>query len=409
MALGLFQGIGVEVEYMIVDRETLAVRPIADLVLRDARGETVGELEDGDLCYSNELVKHLVELKTNGPAPSPAGLDAVFARGVGVINALLAPHDAMLLPTAMHPLMDPCRDTVLWDHGDLEIYETYHRVFDCRRHGWANLQSLHLNLPFGDDAQFGALHAAVRAALPLIPALAASSPVKEGKITGVMDTRLEAYRANQELVPSIAGGVIPEDVFTPDEYRARILEPMYRDMEKHDPEGVLRDEWLNSRGAIARFDRNTIEIRLIDTQECPAMDISVAAAVWFLVRGLAEGFFCAPSSLRRAPTALLEKIFLGTVRGGGETMIGERDYLGLFGLDGTPRRASMLWRLIAGSLAERYPEFRKFMPGLDIIAERGILAARILRATGTKGGRDDIVRAYRELAGCLARNVPYLP
>lgn len=408
-ALGLFRGIGVEVEYMIVDRETLAVRPISDLVLRDARGVTVSELEDGDLCYSNELVKHLVELKTNGPAINPAGLDEVFAKGVGVINALLAPHNAMLLPTAMHPLMDPCRETVLWDHGDLEIYETYHRIFDCRRHGWANLQSLHLNLPFGDDAEFGVLHAAVRIALPLIPALAASSPLKEGKITGFMDTRLEAYRANQELVPSIAGGVIPEDVFTPNEYRTKILEPMYRDMEGHDPEGVLRDEWLNSRGAIARFDRNTIEIRLIDTQECPAMDNSVAAAVWYLVRGLAEGFFCAPSSLRKAPTDVLGKIFEGTVRDGGEAVINERGYLGLFGLDGTPRRAVMLWRLIAGSLAERYPEFRKFMPGLDIIAGRGTLAARIVRGIGSGGGRDDILRAYRELAGCLARNVPYLP
>lgn len=407
--LRLFQGLGVEAEYMIVERETLAVRPLADRLLRGARGEIVNELEDGDLVYSNELVKHLVELKTNGPAPSPAGLDAVFAKGVEKMNARLAPHGAMLLPTAMHPFMDPGRETALWDHGDLEIYQTYHRIFDCRRHGWANLQSLHLNLPFRGDAEFGALHAAVRAALPLIPALAASSPVMEGRLAGARDARLEFYRTNQEKVPSVAGQVIPEDVFTPAEYRAKILEPMYRDMEALDPEGVLRDEWLNSRGAIARFDRNTVEIRLIDTQECPAMDNAVAWAVVYLVRGLTEGFFSAPASLRKAPTSMLAEVLWNTARYGGEAMITGREYQGLFGLDGTARSALKIWRLLAGSLAERYPEFRPVLPRLEIIAERGTLAERIERGIGKKGGRDDIMRVYRELAGCLAHNVPYMP
>lgn len=408
-ALRLFQGLGVEAEYMIVDRGSLAVRPMADLLLRDSRGEIVNELEDGELVYSNELVKHLVELKTNGPAPSPAGLGAVFAKGVGVMNARLEPHDAMLLPTAMHPFMDPSRETALWDHGDLEIYNTYHRIFDCRRHGWANLQSLHLNLPFGSDAEFGALHAAVRVALPLIPALAASSPVMEGKLTGAMDTRLEVYRDNQKMVPSIAGKVIPENVFTPEEYRAQILEPMYRDMTTLDPEGIVRDEWLNSRGAIARFDRNTIEIRLVDTQECPDMDNAVAWAVTYLVRGLVEGFFCPPASLRKVPAEMLAEMLWSAARKGGNAEIAGREYQGLFGLDGTARSGAKVWRLLAGSLAERYPEFRAALPRLEIIAEKGTLAERIERGIGKKGGREDIARVYRELAGCLARNVPYMP
>ncbi|HPA73602.1 MAG TPA: glutamate-cysteine ligase family protein [Spirochaetota bacterium] len=408
-ALRLFQGLGVEAEYMIVDRESLAVRPIADILLRDARGEIVNELEDGEIAYSNELVKHLVELKTNGPAGDGAGLDALFAKGVEAMNERMAPRGAMLLPTAMHPFMDPKEETKLWDHGDLEIYETYHRIFDCRRHGWANLQSLHLNLPFGSDAEFGALHAAVRVALPLIPALAASSPVMEGRLTGSMDTRLEVYRDNQKKVPSIAGKVIPEDVFTQAGYRAKILEPMYRDMASLDPDEIIRDEWLNSRGAIARFDRNTIEIRLIDTQECPAMDNAVAWAVVYLVRGLVEGFFSPPAALRKFPTDLLAEVLWSAARKGGETVISGREYQGLFGLDGSARSGAKVWRLLAGSLAERYPEFRAVLPRLEMLTGHGTLAERIVRGIGEKGGRDDIARVYRELAGCLAHNVPYMP
>jgi len=39
---------------------------------------------------------------------------------------------------------------------------------------------------------------------------------------------------------------------------------------------VLQNEWLNSRGAIARFERDTIEIRVLDSQETPAAELAIA-------------------------------------------------------------------------------------------------------------------------------------
>ena len=89
------------------------------------------------------------------------------------------------MPTGMHPWMDPAREFELWPHGDREIYAAFDRIFDCRGHGWANLQSMHLNLPFADDDEFGRLHAAIRALLPLLPALAASSPFADGHARGL--------------------------------------------------------------------------------------------------------------------------------------------------------------------------------------------------------------------------------
>ena len=112
---------------------------------------------------------------------------------------------ARLMPTGMHPWMNPRAETVLWPDDGSSIYESYDRLFDCRSHGWSNLQSMHINLPFADDEQFARLHAATRLVLPLLPALAASSPVVDGKPTGLMDYRLEAYRTNQARMPSITG------------------------------------------------------------------------------------------------------------------------------------------------------------------------------------------------------------
>ena len=37
--------------------------------------------------------------------------------------------------------------------------------------------------------------------------------------------------------------------------------------------------WVNSRGATARFDRGTIEIRLLDIQECPAADLAIITLI----------------------------------------------------------------------------------------------------------------------------------
>ena len=44
--LGLFEGWGIELEYMIVDRATLDVRPIGDQLLRAAAGEQVSDFDD---------------------------------------------------------------------------------------------------------------------------------------------------------------------------------------------------------------------------------------------------------------------------------------------------------------------------------------------------------------------------
>ncbi len=143
----LFQGFGIELEYMLVDRDTLAVKPVTDELLKHELGDYGSEFENGMVTWSNELVLHVIELKSTRPESNFSALESAFADNIHRINTLLAARNTMLLPTAAHPFMDPLTETKLWPHDSNDVYEVYNKIFDCRGHGWSNLQSSHLNLP----------------------------------------------------------------------------------------------------------------------------------------------------------------------------------------------------------------------------------------------------------------------
>ncbi len=398
----LFEVFGVELEYMIVDRSTLAVRPIADELLHEMAGQYVDDIARGEFGWSNELVCHVIELKTNGPAPSLAGLAKGFHEEIRFINDRLRPLGAMLLGTGAHPLMNPERDTRLWPHGNREIYHQYDRIFDCRGHGWSNLQSVHLNLPFRGDEEFGRLHAAVRLILPIIPAIAASTPVLDGQVTGMMDTRLETYRHNQDRIPSIAGRVIPEPVFTERDYHRQIFDRIRRDVAPHDPDGVLDVLFLNSRGAIARFDRNAIEIRVIDIQECPAADVAIQDLLVETLRGIVDRPSVPLLEQQAWPEDLLADIFLAVVKDGDEAVITDADYLRSLGIGERRIKAGTAWERLAERAADALATPSR-APLRRILGD-GPLARRLVRRLGPRPGRAELEMVYHELAECLQEN-----
>lgn len=407
--LHLFEGYGVEMEYMIVDRDTLQVRPITDQLIYDEVGAYVSDVEFGKMAWSNELVLHVVELKTQTPTHTLIGLENDFQEHVKKINQMLEKHNAMLLPTGAHPLMNPFEETKLWPHEHNAVYEAYNRIFDCRGHGWANLQSTHLNLPFGNDEEFGKLHAAIRMVLPLIPALAASSPVLDGKLSGLLDTRLEVYRHNQDKIPAIAGKVVPEPVFTQKDYREQILNRMYAAVAPHDPKGVLQEEFLNSRGAIARFDRNAIEIRIIDIQESPVADLAVLQAVVAAIQALVGERWIGIDKLKQWDENRLSDLFLQVVRSGQETVINDRDFIDCFGFDCEDNcTVGELWKhIVAETLnLEEQPHVAH---ALNVILSRGCLSKRIVEALGENPGEEDIHRVYLSLARCLGQGGVFIP
>jgi gamma-glutamyl:cysteine ligase YbdK (ATP-grasp superfamily) len=398
-ALHAFAGYGIELEYMIVDRKTLSVMPIADSLLQAAAGGTVSDVDRGRFGWSNEIVLHLVEIKNPRPDPALEPLAAGFQSEVNAVNRLLKPMGAQLMPGGMHPWMDPSAETRIWPHDHAPIYQAYDRIFDCRQHGQANLQSMHVNLPFADDDEFARLHAAVRLVLPILPAIAASSPIANKRPSGYLDTRMESYRTAVQRVPSVIGRLIPDTVDSRAEYETQVLAHMYRDIAPLDPQGVLQHEWLNARGAIPRFDRNAIEIRVIDMQECPQADLAIAAAAAAVIRALYEARW-SPLALQQAiDTAALANILHACIRDAEQAVIDDSGYLDLFGFPGRWCQAGELWRHLVETTELDLPGV--WHEPLRVILEQGPLARRILRAVGPGCAETHLQRVYGALCECL--------
>lgn len=397
-----FTAFGVEIEYIIVDAETFAVRPIADRLIQRAAGSIVSEVDFGELSWSNELALHVIEFKTTYPAASLAGLSQKFDEHVGRADSLLAEFGARLMPAAMHPFMDPDREMQLWPHESNEIYEAFHRIFDCRGHGWANLQSSHLNLPFADDEQFGRLHAAIRLLLPLLPGLSAASPLAGGGRTGFLDTRLEVYRNNAARIPSVSGNVVPEPIFSREEYEAEVLQRMYRDIASQDPEGILQHEWLNARGAIARWDRHTIEIRVLDTQECPSADLAVLQTIAAVLRRLADESVSSYRVQQQASQRELVELLHATIRDADAAAFTQPTVAKALGLsDLLGGSVGEAWK----ALVDRTGVFDSIEPAarplLDTILREGPVARRIETGLPENPQRDDLLQFCRQLCESL--------
>lgn len=405
--LHLFEGYGIEMEYIIVDNAHLNILPISDKLLEKSSGKIVSEYSRGNMAWSNELVLHLIEIKTDGPAQNLDGAARAFQSEITEIEKILTEFDARLMPGAIHPWMDPFK-VKLWPHEFNPIYEAYNRIFDCRGHGWANLQSTHLNLPFHGDEEFERLHAAVRLILPLIPALAASSPVADGEIKPFLDFRMEKYRTNSIKIPSITGKIVPEAVFTHEEYQAQIFDRMYQDISPFDPDGILQDEWLNSRGAMSRWDRETIEIRVIDIQENPAADIAILEWIINLTKALADEKWASLDDQKKWPHDSLFNILMATAKDGEQAIISNQKFLSLFGLKEKNMTAGELNGHIFDSLKSDYSFSEESSNHLDLISTNGPLARRILNALPNGFYHKDLFEVYKSLCDCLRNGTPFL-
>jgi gamma-glutamyl:cysteine ligase YbdK (ATP-grasp superfamily) len=393
---------------MLVNAETLSVLPVADKLLDLAGGAGAAELQRGEVGWSNEIVLHLVELKTARPAPRLEVMPALFQREVTYANDCLRSLGGVLLGSGMHPWMDPQRDTRIWPHEHRAVYEAFHRVFDCRGHGWSNLQSTHVNLPFSGDEEFGRLHAAVRLLLPLLPALAASSPLVEGRPTGLLDNRMAFYGTNSRRVPSVAGDVVPEPLFRREDYQRDVLDRMYRDVAPFDPERVLQDEFLNGRGAIPRFSRSSIEVRVLDAQECPLADLAIAALVRGVLRLLVEERWASYEVQRSMPSHLLCEVHRASIADAEDAVVATGAYLGAFGLRTTALRASEIWQhLAAEAFASSGVDREAWSVPIDTILARGPLARRILAALDGDYSQHSLRAVYGGLARCLADGRPF--
>jgi gamma-glutamyl:cysteine ligase YbdK (ATP-grasp superfamily) len=405
-----FEVIGIELEYAVVDGD-LRVQRLVEPLFRRLAGRPVSEVEHDGAAFSNELASHVFEIKALAPERSLRTTERRLVQGLrAVLRVLKNDFGARLLPTAMHPFFDPAEGE-LWPRAGRPIYETYARLFPVNSHGWMNVQSCHINLPFGTEQETVLLHNAIACLLPYLPALAASSPVYGGRLGPHVCNRLAFYKSNQKRLPLITAEVVPEFMTSYAQYKREILQPIYRELERIPGGRRLRYEWINSRGAILRFSRRAVEIRVLDSQECPKMDIALAvfirAALKAMVSMMQRGLL--PLPRRR----MLIEDFNQVIHGGSRTAVQAshlRPWLGLV------RRPPTARQILLGLLRQGESEIPKgeldYYPLVEHRIITGNLSERIRREIErrkARGARLPLIvhGIYEELAACLDQNRPW--
>ncbi len=387
---------GPEHEFSIVD-DCLRAIPFADKVIKDYCGKIMNFVELPKFTFGKEMQLHVMEIKANQPFQSPLAFEKTMQNAVETLSSFLQKkYRANLLGTGMHPLIK-LNETGVWPHRHKKIYDEYAKIFNLKQHGWLNIQSFHLNLPYQKETDGVLLHNLLANICPYLPAVAASSPIYEGAFGENVDNRLAFYKINQLGVPSVSGDVVPEYISSFDMYRKDVIGRYSRDLEKAGaPESLLFKEWVNSRGVIFRFDRAAIEVRVMDEQECIKSDVALSCLVRATLRGLMSA---EPNFL---PHNLLVEDFNSVLANGLSSHVQNPH-------GPTARHVCKYFLDIATINATEEEK-----PYLQLIKKRidnGSLSDVIRREVEKKSQHTDLMEAivdvYSTLIKCLATNQPY--
>jgi gamma-glutamyl:cysteine ligase YbdK (ATP-grasp superfamily) len=380
-----------------VVNDELKALPIVDRILKDFHGRIVNFVEQPHFTFGKELQLHVMEIKPNEPFRSPENFEETMQEAVStLLDFLERKYKAHLLGTGMHPLLK-LQETGIWPHRHRQIYEAYSKVFNLKRHGWLNIQSFQLNLPYSNEENGILLHNVLASVCAYLPAIAAASPIFEGGFGRDVDNRLIFYLQNQKEVPSVTGDIVPEYVSSFGEYRKEIIGKYSSDMAEKGAENlILHKDWVNSRGAIFRFDRRAVEIRVMDEQECVRSDVALSCFIRAVVRGLLE------RETELLPHGLLMKDSKSIVADG-------LDARTLHPSGQTARQVCQHLLRIAQENASE--EEQKYLSIVQKRIECGNLSEIIRERVGKKAQRTDfeeaVVNVYSELAKRLMDNQPY--
>lgn len=391
---GTLEVLGPEHEFSIID-EKLTPLPIVDKVIRDVHGRVVNCASLGASSFGKELQAHVAEFKANYPFASPVEFEETMQKAVETILGILENrYNARLLGLGMHPLLR-LGDAKIWSHRDRGIYAAMSKIFDLNQHGWLNIQSFQLNLPYANESEAVRLHNALANVLPYLPAVAASSPIYESKMGAFIDNRLHFYLENQLEVPAITGSLIPEYVGSFEEYENTTVHKYSEELAKlNAPRCLLNKEWMNSRGAIFRRDRKAIEIRIMDEQESIKADVALSCFIRAALRGIMENAESAYSSHET-----LVQNFKQVLRKGLQASVQHPERK-------TAREVCLHLFKIASSNATA--EEKGYLPIVKQRIECGNLSDIILRSVAQKAQKTDleeaIISVYSRFADCLEKN-----
>jgi len=389
--------LGPEHEFSIVNEELKAL-PIVDKIIKDFRGRIVNFVEQPNFTFGKELQLHVMEIKSNEPFKSPVEFEETMHKAaLTIVDFLDRKYKASLLGTGMHPLLK-LKDTRVWPHRHKQIYQVYSKVFNLKQHGWLNIQSFQLNLPYSGEKEAVMVHNLLAEICAYLPAVCASSPIFEGQLGKHVDNRLYFYMLNQREVPSVTGDVVPEYVSSFRQYKEEVIGKYSLDLVRAGVKDcLLYQDWVNSRGVIFRFDRRAFEIRVMDEQECVKSDVALSCFVRALLRGLLKD-----DKTELLPHEMLVKDFSSVILEGLKARV-----LHPFGR--SARHVCARFLDIAWENAT--DEEKKYLPIIKKRVERGnlseIIRERVLRKAQKTDLHEAIVNMYSTLIKCLVDNQPY--
>ncbi len=386
---------GPENEYSLVNSE-LTASPTSDNIIKDYCGKMLNFIELPNFTFGKEMQLHVMEIKANAPFVSPHHFEETMHNAVLTLSDIVQKYKLSLLGSGMHPLLK-LNETGIWPHHHRKIYEEYGKLFNLNQHGWLNIQSFHLNLPYQKQTDAILQHNILSNVCPYLPAISASSPVFEGTLHETVDNRLAFYRINQKEVPSVSGDVVPEYVDSYEAYKKEIIGKYSEDLSKAGASDILLyKEWVNSRGIIFRFDRKALEIRVMDEQECVKSDVALSCFVRATLRGL---LLDKPEFL---PHEMLVRDFTSIVSNGLDAKV-----LNPFGL--TARDVCQKLYEIAWRNADN--EEKQYLPLIEKRIKNGSLSDMIRKSILKKVERtslkEAIIEVYSSLIKCLITNQPY--
>jgi hypothetical protein len=168
-------------------------------------------------------------------------------------------------------------------------------------------------------------------------------------------------------------------------------------------------DFLNARGAIARFDRGSIELRVMDVQEYPAADVAICAAVVSVLQAMCSEEWSTTESQMQMETGRLHAILDDTIKSGEGAKITDAQFLKLLGLTSSGMSARAVWGKLLDRRRRQDRTLDNLFAPLEIILERGTLATRIRSALGASFSSAALRDVYGELADCLTRWQPFSP